>query len=86
MISLSRFAILLGDAYQLGDDLLDLQEDGEVFAAQKTFALNYGRETARRHLKMLVDDAKKTLLDNFLPSPARRHLIQLTEYLARRKS
>ena len=83
---LSRFASLLGDAYQLGDDLLDLQEDEQIFAAQRTFALNYGRETARLRLQTLVEDAKKILLDNFSPSPAQSHLIQLTEYLAERKN
>ena len=84
--SLSRFAGLLGDAYQLGDDLLDLQEDDHVFETQKTFALNSGRETAERHLKSLVDEARKVLSENFAPSPARNHLAQLAEYLAERKS
>ncbi len=84
--SLSRFAGLLGDAYQLGDDLLDLQEDDSIFETQKTFALNFGHETAQLRLKTLVNDAKEILLDNFSPSPARNHLLQLTEYLADRKN
>lgn len=82
--SLSRYAELSGDAYQLGDDLLDLQEDDEIFEAQKTFALHEGRETAQEHLKNLVDEAKKNLLADFQPSPARNHLVQLTAYLAER--
>lgn len=84
--SLSRFARLLGDAYQLGDDLLDLREDDAAFETQKTFALNFGRETAQLQLKTLVADANKILLENFSPSTARNHLIQLTEYLATRKN
>ena len=36
---LSHFAELLGDAYQLSDDLIDLEEDREIFA-EKHFALN----------------------------------------------
>lgn len=81
---LSRCAAIMGDAYQLGDDLLDLQEDDEIFEARKTFALNEGRETAQNHLKNLVDEAKRVLIDNFQPSAARNHLVQLTEYLAER--
>ncbi|MGI9035340.1 MAG: polyprenyl synthetase family protein [Pyrinomonadaceae bacterium] len=84
--SLSGFAALLGDAYQLGDDLLDLQEDEAIFETRKTLALNFGRETAEMRLKNLVAAARKILLDNFSPSPARSHLIQLTEYLAERKN
>jgi geranylgeranyl diphosphate synthase type II len=84
--SLSCYAELSGDAYQLGDDLLDLQEDDAIFETQKTFALDQGREAAQNHLKNLVDEAEKVLLDNFQPSAARNYLIQLTSYLADRKN
>ena len=84
--SLSRFAALAGDAYQRGDDLLDLREDEAVFETRKTFAIDGGHAAARLRLKSLVAEAKKVLLDDFSPSPARRHLIQLTEYLAERKN
>lgn len=84
--SLSNFALLLGDAYQLGDDLLDLQEDEEIFETQKTFALVQGRDEAQKFLNNLVDDAKKILLDNFETSSVRNHLVQMTEYLAERGS
>ena len=43
-------------------------------------------ETAQAHLNYLIVEAKKVLLDNFSPVPARNHLIQLAEYLAERKS
>ena len=39
LAQLSRYAELLGDAYQLSDDLIDWQEDGEIFAGNKTFAI-----------------------------------------------
>ena len=84
--ALSRFAELLGDAYQLGDDLLDLQEDAEIFEGQKTFALNYGHNTGRVHLHSLTDEAKRVLIENFQSSSARSNLIQLADYLAERKT
>jgi geranylgeranyl diphosphate synthase type II len=83
--ALSRFAELLGDAYQLSDDLLDLQEDGAIFGKQKTFALNYGQDTARLRLKTLSEEAKRVLSENFPPNNARNCLTQLTDYLSERK-
>lgn len=81
---LSRFAELLGDAYQLSDDLLDLEEDGEIFA-ESHFALNH-KETAQLKLKSIVEDAKGILIENFPLNQARSCLIQLTDYLAERKN
>lgn len=85
--SLSRYAELLGDSYQLGDDLLDLEEDGEIFSQnQTTFAIEQGRDAARLKLKAMIEEAKEILIDNFAPSPARDNLEQLTDYLAERKA
>ena len=84
--SLSRFAELLGDAYQLSDDLLDLQEDGAIFQTRKTYALSYGKDTARLRLKTLTEEAKRVLVENFPSNNARSSLIQLADYLADRKS
>ncbi len=87
LVTLSRFAGLLGDAYQLSDDLIDLEEDGEVFGEnQKTFAIEQGKSSAQRQLNQTVEEAKRILVDNFLPSEARSCLIQLTDYLAERKA
>lgn len=83
LAQLSRFAELLGDAYQLSDDLLDLEEDGEIFA-EKHFALNQ-EESAQVKLKSIVEDAKRILIENFPSNEARICLIQLTDYLAERK-
>jgi geranylgeranyl diphosphate synthase type II len=83
---LSRFAGLLGDAYQLSDDLLDLEEDGEIFSVNKTFAANRGIDAARLKLQTIVEEAKQVLIENYLPSDARDCLIQLTDYLAERKN
>lgn len=83
---LSRFAELLGDAYQLSDDLIDLQEDGEIFSRAKTFAINKGQSAARVQLKNLIEQAKKILNVNFDQSEARLCLLQMADYLAERKS
>lgn len=87
LVQLSRFAELLGDAYQLSDDIIDLQEDAEIFSdEQKTFAIKSGIESANTQLKKIVEDAKRILNDNFPNSDARTCLLQLTDYLAERKS
>jgi geranylgeranyl diphosphate synthase type II len=82
---LSRFAELLGDAYQLSDDLLDLEEDGALFK-QKTFALTSEKDSSQRQLRLLIEEAKHVLIENFPPSEARSCLVQLTDYLADRKA
>jgi geranylgeranyl diphosphate synthase type II len=84
LAQLSRFAELLGDAYQLSDDLLDLEEDARVFA-EKHFALG-AEETAQVKLRSIVEDAKRILIENFPPNEARTCLAQLTDYLAERKA
>ena len=84
LAQLSRFAELLGDAYQLSDDLLDLEEDGEIFA-EKHFALNQ-EASAQVKLKSIIEDAKRILIENFPSNEARICLIQLTDYLAERKA
>jgi geranylgeranyl diphosphate synthase type II len=84
---LSRFAALLGDAYQLSDDLIDLHEDGEIFADEcKPFAISRGESSANLQLGKIVEEAKTVLVDNFAPSSARSCLIELTDYLAERKA
>ena len=85
--SLSRYAEFLGDAYQLSDDLIDLEEDGEIFSdEQKTFAITRGENSANVQLRKTIADAKRILNENFPPSEAQTCLIQLTDYLAERKS
>ena len=83
---LSRFAELLGDAYQLSDDLIDLEEDNAIFSQNKTFAGNRGQNEAQSKLHGLVEEAKRVLIDNFPPNEAQNCLIQLADYLAYRKS
>ncbi len=86
LANLSRFAELLGDAYQLSDDLLDLEEDGKIFQSNKPFAVNKGQDAAQLKLKTIIEEAKQVLIENFPPNEARGCLIQLTDYLAERKN
>jgi len=87
LAALSRFAELLGDAYQLSDDLLDLEEDAHVFGdEQKTFAINEGKQAATRQLQEIIKEAKRVLAENFQPSNARRCLLEFTDYMAERKA
>ncbi|MGI8788640.1 MAG: polyprenyl synthetase family protein [Pyrinomonadaceae bacterium] len=86
LANLSRYAELLGDAYQLSDDLIDAEEDDGIFEARKTFAISEGQSAARLKLKTIVEEAKRILIENFPSNEARSCLIQLTDYLAERKS
>ncbi len=87
LAKLSRFAEHLGDAYQLSDDLIDLEEDAAIFGdEQKTYAIEQGKDSANRRLQKIVEDAKRILIDNFPTSESRGCLIQLTDYLADRKA
>ena len=83
LAQLSRFAELLGDAYQLSDDLLDLEEDHEIFGENKPV---HRQTSADLQLRRTIEEAKRVLMDNFPPSEARSCLMQLTDYLAERKA
>lgn len=80
---LSRFAELLGDAYQLSDDLIDAEEDGAIFGENKPIQKQV---SADLQLRKTIEEAKRVLIDNFPSSEARSCLIQLTDYLAERKA
>jgi geranylgeranyl diphosphate synthase, type II len=85
LAQLSRFAALLGDAYQLSDDLLDLEEDHRNSAGKK-HASDQNADALQRKLRSTIADAKRNLLENFPASEARTCLIQLTDYLSERES
>ena len=87
LAQLSRFAELLGDAYQLSDDLLDSEEDDAIFRdSQKTFTISQGSDSASLKLQQIIQEAKRLLIDNFPASEARSCLIQFTDFLAERKA
>jgi geranylgeranyl diphosphate synthase type II len=85
LAQLSRYTELLGDAYQLSDDLIDAEEDEEIFAGSKTYAIQQ-QEAAQRRLKAIIEEAKRILVDNFPMNESRACLIQLTDYMAERKT
>ncbi len=87
LAALSRFAQLLGDAYQLSDDLIDLEEDGVIFSgATQPLSVAEGKEAAARELGRKIEEASRILLENFPPSNARSCLVQLASYLGDRKA
>ncbi len=87
LAGLSRFAELLGDAYQLSDDLIDIDEDTETFedSESSTYAINKGVEPTRLRLQSTIKNAKHVLVDEFDSCEARSCLIQLADFLAERK-
>ena len=87
LVTLSRFAELLGDAYQLSDDLIDWEEDSTgLDDDQRTFAFEKERESANLRLQKIIEEAKRILIENFQPSEARSCLIQLTDFLTEREA
>lgn len=86
--TLSRFAELLGDAYQTSDDVLDLQEDAVLQNARGSvnLALEFGAEAARRRVGALTAEAKFVLSAQFGDSRAVRVLNELADYVAQRKA
>lgn len=74
--ALSRFAELLGDAYQMSDDLIDAVQDGVTNGSLGKLS----RELAETSAK-----ARLVLTDNFAPCEARECLSDLINYVVRRK-
>jgi len=85
--ALRAFAIALGEAYQLSDDILDLQEDSEIFSGDsKTMGLEEGVEKLKVTLAAKVEDSKSILIASFPESTPRTCLLQLADYLCARES
>jgi geranylgeranyl pyrophosphate synthase len=65
--------------------LIDAEQDGEIFTANKTYAIQQ-QDAAQMRLKTIIEEAKRILIDHFPSSQSRTCLIQLTDYLAERKA
>lgn len=81
--TLSDLAESLGHAYQISDDIIDFEQDGAFFENGN------GRVEAERATAILAEkvaEAKAILTDNFPPSEARHRLIELVDYIAKRKN
>jgi len=84
---LREFAVLLGEAYQLSDDLLDLEEDSKIFSgSSRPMGLEAGLEDLRATLREKVDKAKARLSADFMHSNPRMCLLQMADYLCSRES
>ncbi|HEY0385058.1 MAG TPA: polyprenyl synthetase family protein [Pyrinomonadaceae bacterium] len=87
LAALSRFAQLLGEAYQTRDDMLDMQEDAAlaaVAARRMTFALERGERDTALRIDALIAEAKETLLAEFGPTRPATLLCELADYTAAR--
>lgn len=87
LTALSQFAESLGDAYQLSDDLLDLEEDAALFngARLATFTLEQGATATKLRVASLVKEAKKILADEFGSTQPAKMLGDVADYIARRQ-
>jgi len=89
LVALSNFAALTGEAYQIGDDLLDLSEDAAIAVGdgrRATLALERGPEQARSRLAVMTAQAKHILSDEFGDTRPAGLLAALADYIATRKS
>lgn len=77
---LSSFGEKLGYAFQLRDDLFDLQQDEQVMGKNDSpnFSLAFGEDKTRRLLSRYLDEAVKVLKEGGINS---RELIYLAEML-----
>lgn len=85
--ALSRFAELLGQAYQISDDLLDLAEDSALAvggARCATLAVERGAHNARLRVASLLSHAKNVLHTEFGDNQPARLLCQMADYIAHR--
>ncbi len=79
--ALSDFAEELGHAYQISDDIIDMQQDAAILGDTNGTDATRAAET----LAKKVAESKRILTDNFPPSEARTRLVQLVDYVAERK-
>ena len=87
LAALSRYAELMGDAYQISDDVLDLREDAALSAdAARDFTLaqTRGASVARQRVNSLAAAAKAALLDVFGPARPALLLCDVADYIAAR--
>ena len=76
-----RDAEALGHAYQISDDIIDMQQDAAILGVTNQNDTARAAETLARR----VAESKRILTDNFAPTEARTRLIQLVDYVAERK-
>ncbi len=89
LTALSQFAELLGQAYQISDDLLDVAEDAATADGDSrpaTFAAERGARDAKLRLVRMAAQAKDVLASEFSRSRAARLLGEIIDYISHRES
>jgi geranylgeranyl pyrophosphate synthase len=87
LTALSRFATLIGEAYQISDDVLDLVEDAALAGRTRcaTLAIERGAHEAESQVALLVTRAKDVLVAEFgRPRPSYL-LCEMADYIAGRE-
>jgi geranylgeranyl diphosphate synthase, type II len=85
--ALTRYAELLGEAYQITDDVQDIAEDAALAGATsrpQTLAFRRGVGGARRRAATLLGEAKESVLGEFGPTRGAQRLCALADHIAAR--
>lgn len=81
--ALSDFADALGHAYQISDDLTDMQQDAIAF---ETGTRESEEERLAAALAKQADRSRAVLNENFSDSAARAMLLELVDYVSHRRT
>jgi geranylgeranyl pyrophosphate synthase len=85
---LSAFADLLGEAYQISDDIADVLEDQILVEEGRhtTYAAAFGKEKAQGRVLTLAAEAKDLIRSEFGHSKPAALLCDLADYLVERSA